>query len=261
MVAILVSASLLLYHFDRYSQAEHKLRQVELLSNRILYLDETLTMSASLSVLANSAGFKSRYDQFDREMTKALQQLVVIAPQIGAFFHQISELNRQLVMLEYRASELMAERQAGAAEAVLFGDDYAELKQRYKQQVTEALQQIQSHAETLATQHQYWYQAFIGVLIAQAFLYILVWGYLLYYTRRDNLKMADLIAKDELTGLLNRREFNRLLQLESRRCIREERVLMLAVIDIDFFKKYNDQYGHPKGGSGPGRFWPFVEPA
>ncbi len=54
---------------------------------------------------------------------------------------------------------------------------------------------------------------------------------------------------DGLTGLANRRQFDRSLLAEWQRCYRAGKPLALVMLDIDFFKQYNDYYGHPKGDS------------
>jgi len=59
--------------------------------------------------------------------------------------------------------------------------------------------------------------------------------------------LRRLATRDQLTGLLNRREFDRILAEESERAIRFGRPLALALVDIDHFKKVNDTYGHPAG--------------
>ncbi|HVU15828.1 MAG TPA: GGDEF domain-containing response regulator [Candidatus Didemnitutus sp.] len=54
-------------------------------------------------------------------------------------------------------------------------------------------------------------------------------------------------TRDELTGLSNRREFDRQLHEEWQRIARFQRSCALVLIDIDFFKKVNDTYGHQIG--------------
>ena len=56
-----------------------------------------------------------------------------------------------------------------------------------------------------------------------------------------------LASRDALTGLLNRRSMMELLELEQRRCVRGQRRMALAVLDIDHFKRINDTYGHAVG--------------
>lgn len=54
-------------------------------------------------------------------------------------------------------------------------------------------------------------------------------------------------GQDALTGLANRRCFDHALQLESARLTQVGMPLSLLMIDVDFFKTYNDRYGHPAG--------------
>jgi diguanylate cyclase (GGDEF)-like protein/PAS domain S-box-containing protein len=65
--------------------------------------------------------------------------------------------------------------------------------------------------------------------------------------RRRELRLAELAAKDELTGLLNKRSFLVRLAGEVARCRRHERALSLAILDLDGFKQVNDAGGHPAG--------------
>ena len=52
---------------------------------------------------------------------------------------------------------------------------------------------------------------------------------------------------DQLTELPNRRSFDERLNIEWKRAKREKMPLSLLIIDIDYFKKYNDTYGHLQG--------------
>jgi len=62
-----------------------------------------------------------------------------------------------------------------------------------------------------------------------------------------NRELEALATQDGLTGLTNRRILDTRLEEEWRRCIRSRTPLSLMMIDIDFFKPYNDTYGHQKG--------------
>ena len=64
---------------------------------------------------------------------------------------------------------------------------------------------------------------------------------------RDRDILHKLSIHDPLTGLLNRKEFQRLLELEITRSQRHGRTMAVLMIDIDYFKVINDRYGHPAG--------------
>ena len=66
---------------------------------------------------------------------------------------------------------------------------------------------------------------------------------------RDKLleKMKQLAITDGLTGLYNSRHFFHELKQEIKRFQRYSRPLSLLILDIDFFKKYNDTWGHLEG--------------
>lgn len=52
---------------------------------------------------------------------------------------------------------------------------------------------------------------------------------------------------DSLTGLANRRHFNNFILTEVTRCTRTQQNCSLILLDIDFFKRINDKFGHPSG--------------
>lgn len=60
-------------------------------------------------------------------------------------------------------------------------------------------------------------------------------------------KLQILTLTDELTGLPNRRAFDGRLAEEYARFRRTSRPLALLALDVDYFKRYNDHYGHPAG--------------
>jgi two-component system chemotaxis family response regulator WspR len=62
-----------------------------------------------------------------------------------------------------------------------------------------------------------------------------------------NKALEKLSSLDGLTGIANRRRFDQELESNWHRAIRQSSSLSLILIDIDFFKLYNDHYGHQKG--------------
>lgn len=64
---------------------------------------------------------------------------------------------------------------------------------------------------------------------------------------RLRLQLQEQAIRDPLTGVFNRRYFAEALDSETARAIREESPFSLIVLDVDFFKKVNDTYGHKCG--------------
>ena len=62
-----------------------------------------------------------------------------------------------------------------------------------------------------------------------------------------NRQLETLSTTDGLTGIANRRHFDAVLAREWRRATRQGQSLALAILDVDWFKKYNDHYGHQAG--------------
>jgi len=64
---------------------------------------------------------------------------------------------------------------------------------------------------------------------------------------RRHEKLGELARLDGLTGINNRRVFDDVLEKEWYRCLRNKKELSILMIDIDWFKNYNDNYGHLEG--------------
>lgn len=60
-------------------------------------------------------------------------------------------------------------------------------------------------------------------------------------------RLSKEAVTDGLTGAYNRRYFDKRLNSELRRALRQNAPISLIILDIDFFKDYNDNYGHPAG--------------
>lgn len=62
-----------------------------------------------------------------------------------------------------------------------------------------------------------------------------------------NKELKLISSRDGLTGIPNRRYYDEYLETEWERMARDRKPLSLLMCDIDFFKKYNDAYGHLEG--------------
>jgi len=63
----------------------------------------------------------------------------------------------------------------------------------------------------------------------------------------SNCRLMQLSKIDGLTGIANRREYDDIGEREWQRALRTQESLAVAMIDIDYFKAYNDHYGHQAG--------------
>lgn len=64
---------------------------------------------------------------------------------------------------------------------------------------------------------------------------------------RQQLLLENLAQHDSLTGLLNRRAFTQQAQLALQRASRDGTGVAAVMLDLDYFKRVNDEYGHPAG--------------
>lgn len=84
--------------------------------------------------------------------------------------------------------------------------------------------------------------ATLSLLAAANYIYELVTE--LQMTQAELLQQAN---TDQLTKISNRRQYDQSFKTEWRRCTREDLPVSMLLIDVDYFKKYNDRFGHSQG--------------
>ncbi len=78
-------------------------------------------------------------------------------------------------------------------------------------------------------------------------LIVVVVVFVIRVSSRQLKHMSRLTIVDELTGIYNRRYFDIVLDEEWKRSMREYTSISLLMLDIDYFKAFNDSFGHQKG--------------
>lgn len=87
----------------------------------------------------------------------------------------------------------------------------------------------------------------LNVTTSQMFLISMAQVDRLYLFKREKDEAERSSFTDDLTQIANRRAFDSTLEAAVSRCRREREVLSLLLIDIDYFKNYNDSLGHVEG--------------
>lgn len=108
--------------------------------------------------------------------------------------------------------------------------------QRANRYVEESQQRLEKHTNTALV--------YAGMLLVFFLLVSLGVGWRIYHLHLEADKFA---FTDFLTGIANRRHFMHELESEIRRSQRYDAPFSFAMVDIDHFKKINDQYGHHAG--------------
>ena len=96
-----------------------------------------------------------------------------------------------------------------------------------------------------------WYSFPESIFVISGFLFL---SFLFIFMILENSKLRkmkiafeDMAKTDVLTGLFNRRYLEDALNRVIKTISRSQSVLSLLMVDVDFFKKYNDTYGHSMG--------------
>ncbi|MDO9535762.1 MAG: diguanylate cyclase [Bacillota bacterium] len=92
-------------------------------------------------------------------------------------------------------------------------------------------------------------QAVEAALILGGIFFLLAWflGGIMEVEKGTTARLVSLVNEDSLTGLGNHRYFHEQLNQAVEKAQKEQTALSLVLLDIDFFKLYNETYGHSQG--------------
>ena len=245
---LIITAAFTAYFFSLQHSLSNRYYTLKVLAQDITYYDEVLTMSTLVGTLSGEEQWRQRYKKHADLLEYTLVTAAKIDPEISHFIQATSAANELLVSYEENAFELAKNGNKQQAIDILNSSEYQSAKAIFADGLKKAIDQVLMETKlSLDKSNQ---QRGLNLVLGMAASFIIVlglWVYLLRYIQKTDRKMEGLIKTDDLTGLLNRREFNESLTSEVNRAHREKRVVMLAILDLDNFKKYNDYYGHPMG--------------
>lgn len=199
---------------------------------KALVIEDTVTSATLICHLLDKMGLEPIHARDGQSGIEAFKQerpdlilLDIIMPGLDGFevARRIRQLERDgewtpIIFLSARASDDDLARGIGVG-----GDDY----------LVKPVSEIVLRAKVRAMQR-----------IAQMRYSLLV------LTRKldeANRELTRLSAVDGLTGIANRRSFDEALQREWRRAARRGSPVSLLIADVDYFKDFNDGYGHQRG--------------
>lgn len=116
-----------------------------------------------------------------------------------------------------------------------------------EQETTNELLKKENQLQQLELQEQQTSYYLLIWIIISGFLVVIIVSAFLYQQWRARRNFAELALKDDLTNAPNRRAIVRICKKGLEQAREQQRQLALAVIDFDYFKTINDQFGHDVG--------------
>jgi diguanylate cyclase (GGDEF)-like protein len=242
---------------ERFDAGSHRVQAAQHAADRILLLDEQLTMSALMAAASGDASWIERYEAAIPQMDAAIASARQLAgPTLSAALDaDTSAANDRLVVLERRSFELVREGQRAQALALLQGNDYAQDKAVLAAGTDRFTAQLQAGVTQAVDGAKRRSQISVAALVlCAAALFAVLWARLNQRLARSEAtfratqaEVTRLALYDTLTGLANRRYLKMQLDQAIARAQRTGGGFAVLMLDLDGFKPVNDRYGHPAG--------------
>lgn len=183
------------YHFDRITKNEFQLQK---LSDKIIYFDEVLTMSARMNAVTGKLTWEQRYRQFEPQLDVIIKELIKLAPKTyeNEDARKIDDANQQLVRMEYQSFDLVKKNQKEAAQLLLSSPEYEINKHIYADGVAKRNRNISLQLQQAVAEYRQ--RIFWTILESIISLIILIPAWLLVLNLLQEYLKAKKIAQAAL---------------------------------------------------------------
>ncbi|MDD2924894.1 GGDEF domain-containing protein [Rhodoferax sp.] len=281
-VVVLVLAMGLGSYVEVRSDAMHaRSLEINIGLERMVRLNQELNSMLQLSVMEQNTLRAASYDTLNTKLQSTIQTLAELtrAQSLSQEIEALSQDRSRLQRVEEDAMKLMRQDRWDDARGMLFAEDYLLSKKLYEINSETAVGALTGE---LADNARFSDRIRVSAWLMRGLaLLLLLWAGV-KYSRRISAELAEqarlraeisranevleekvrqrtaeledanrqleaLSDTDGLTGLCNRRKFDRVWEVEWLRAVRHGMPLAVAMIDVDKFKDYNDHYGHQAG--------------
>ncbi len=281
VVVLLLTIAVSFYIDGRNDQIHRQHLEVSTRLERMLRLNHQLTDMLTIAVLEQNPLRASTYNTVNNELNQTILEVSQLTRSL-ALSQEIVALNAdqsELRQLEQRAIAWMQADAWAPARELLFDDDYLMARKIYEIDTETAVGALSQELSEVARQFERWRHIMLVLRLGALGLLLWVGG---AYSRRlqqeldeqvrlrgeitqanqgleakvaertaelqaANQQLEVLSNTDGLTGLSNRHRFDQVWVQEWQRAVRQGLPLAVVMIDVDHFKLYNDQFGHPAG--------------
>jgi diguanylate cyclase (GGDEF)-like protein len=281
VVVLLLTIAVSFYVDGRNDQIHRQHLEVSTRLERMLRLNHQLTDMLTIAVLEQNPLRASTYNTVNNELNQTILEVSQLTRSL-ALSQEIVALNAdqsELRQLEQRAIAWMQADAWAPARELLFDDDYLMARKIYEIDTETAVGALSQELSEVARQFERWRHIMLVLRLGALGLLLWVGG---AYSRRlqqeldeqvrlrgeitqanqgleakvakrtaelqaANQQLEVLSNTDGLTGLSNRHRFDQVWAQEWQRAVRQGLPLAVVMIDVDHFKLYNDQFGHPAG--------------
>lgn len=248
---------------------------------RMVRLSQELTGMLATAVLEGNTLRTASYDTVKTELDHTFETVDSLTRDfnLAGEMSALSQEHDKLRVVERQAIDLMRADRWQDARQLLADDNYLMARKIYEINSETVVGALSGELAAMASQHARWRQAALALRLGAVALLLWVGGRFSRRLRKEvleqqrlrlkisaanqaleekvkqrtkelqvaNRQLEVLSATDGLTGLANRRHFDTIWQQEWQRATRQGLPLAVIMLDVDHFKAFNDEYGHPAG--------------